>query len=107
VRDERMPRTVVVAYLVAGMWLAAYVATLLLRHHGQFWSWLDNWSVDAFEVTVALLCLSRFLLRRPGRSVGLAFGLGLLPGPSATSSSPSSPKEGRRPPPRRWPTPST
>ena len=73
-----MPRVVRVAYVVAGMGLAAYVAILLTRHHGQFWTWLDNWGVDAFEVTVALLCLSRFLLRRPGRSVGLAFGLGLL-----------------------------
>jgi len=73
-----MPRVVLAAYVVAGLCLAAYVSTLLLRHKGQFWPWLDNWSVDFFEVTVALLCLSRFLVKRPGRSVGLAFGLGLL-----------------------------
>ena len=68
----------VVAYAVAGAWLAIYVTTLLLRDHGQFWTWLDNWTVDAFELTMALLCLSRFLVKRPGRSVGLAFGLALL-----------------------------
>ena len=77
-RDQRMPRVTVIAYSVAGLWLAAYIATLLFRHTGQFWTWLDNWTVDAFELTVALLCLSRFLVKRPGRSVGLAFGLGLL-----------------------------
>ncbi len=77
-RDDRMPRVVVVAYVVAGLWLAGYAATLVFRHQGQFWTWLDNWTVDVFEVTVALLCLSRFLVKRPGRSVGLAFGLGLL-----------------------------
>jgi diguanylate cyclase (GGDEF)-like protein len=68
----------VVAYALAGVWLATYIATLVLRDDGQFWTWLDNWSVDALELTMALLCLSRFLVRRPGRSVGLAFGLGLL-----------------------------
>ena len=77
-RDQRMPRVTVIAYSVAGLWLAAYIATLLLRDTGQFWTWLDNWTVDAFELSVALLCLSRFLVKRPGRSVGLAFGLGLL-----------------------------
>jgi len=68
----------VAAYVVAGAWLAIYVSTLLLRSHGQFWTWLDNWTVDLFELTMAFLCLSRFLVKRPGRSVGLAFGLGLL-----------------------------
>ena len=77
-RDQRMPRVTVIAYSVAGLWLAAYIATLLIRHTGQFWTWLDNWTVDAFELSVALLCLSRFRVKRPGRSVGLAFGLGLL-----------------------------
>jgi len=61
-----MPRVVAVGYAVAALCLAAYIATLLLRHHGQFWAWLDNWSVDAFEASVALLCLSRFLVRRHG-----------------------------------------
>lgn len=75
--ELRTPRVIVVGYAVAGLCLAAYVVTLALRHHGQFWAWLDNWAVDAFELSVALLCLARFLVRRPGRSVGLAFGLGL------------------------------
>lgn len=34
--------------------------------------------MDAFELRMALLCLTRFLVKRPGRSVGLAFELGLL-----------------------------
>jgi hypothetical protein len=78
VRDQYMPQVMVVTYAAAGVWLAIYVATLLFRNHGQFWTWLDNWTVDTFELTLALLCLSRFLVKRPGRSVGLAFGLGLL-----------------------------
>jgi len=76
--DARMPRGVAVAYGVLGVLLAAYVATLVFRRPGQFWPVLDNWAVDAFEVTVAGLCLARYLLRRPGRTVGLAMGLGLL-----------------------------
>ena len=39
---------------------------------------LDNWCVDVFEVSIALLCIGRYLYRRPGRGVGLAMGLGLL-----------------------------
>ena len=73
-----MPRGIAVAYAVAGVLLVAYAATLLLRQTGQFWPVLDNWGVDAFEVSVALLCLARAILRRPGRAVGLAMGLGLL-----------------------------
>jgi len=73
-----MPRGIAVAYGVAAVLLAAYASTLLLRRTGQFWPLLDNWAVDAFEVSVALLCLARALLVRPGRAVGLAMGLGLL-----------------------------
>jgi diguanylate cyclase (GGDEF)-like protein len=73
-----MPRAVVAAYVVAGALLAAYIASLMLRRSGQFWPVLDNWCVDVFEVTIALLCLARYLDKRPGRSVGLAMGIGLL-----------------------------
>ena len=73
-----MPRGIAVAYAVAGVLLAAYASTLLLRRTGQFWPVLDNWGVDAFEVSVAMLCLARALFVRPGRAVGLAMGLGLL-----------------------------
>jgi|GEM_PF-2101180 len=31
-----MPRAMVVANAVTGVWLATYVTTLLLRNHGQF-----------------------------------------------------------------------
>jgi len=73
-----MPRGVAIAYGVIGLLLVAYASTLLLRRTGQFWPLLDNWAVDAFEVSVALLCLARYFLKRPGRTVGLTMGLGLL-----------------------------
>ncbi len=76
--NARVPRGVAVAYAVAGTLLAAYFASLLLRPTGDFWPVLDNWCVDVFEVSIALLCLGRYLDKRPGRGVGLAMGLGLL-----------------------------
>jgi len=73
-----MPRGVTVAYVVAGVLVAAYIASLMLRPTGQFWPLLDNWCVDVMEVSLALLCIGRYLDRRPGRGVGLSMGLGLL-----------------------------
>ncbi len=76
--DARMPRAIAAAYAVMAALLASYIATLLLRRPGQFWPILDNWCLDALEVTIALFCLGRYLYKRPGRGVGLAMGLGLL-----------------------------
>ncbi len=73
-----MPRTIALSYGLAALFLVIYIFTLLFRSPGQFWTFWDNWSVDAFEVTLALLCLGRYLYKRAGREVGLAMGLGLL-----------------------------
>ena len=77
-RLQRPPRVAVAAYVVAGVLLAAYVATLFVRRDGQMWPVLDNWCVDAFELVVASLALARSLVHRPGRAFALVLGLGLL-----------------------------
>ena len=58
--------------------LAAYALTLFTAHTGHIWSLIDNQVVVAFEVVLALGCLARARTRRPGRSVALVLGLGLL-----------------------------
>ena len=72
------PVLVVVAYAVAAALVVAYAGSLVLRPDGVSWELLDNWGGDAFELTVAGLCLARARSRRAGRGVALAVGLGLL-----------------------------
>ena len=72
------PRVVVVAYEVAGALAVAYAASLVVRPTGRAWPALDNWSVDAFELAVALLCLVGARVPRSGRGAAFALGLGLL-----------------------------
>jgi diguanylate cyclase (GGDEF)-like protein len=66
------------AYVVCGVLLATYLVTVLARPNGTYWTWLDGWGIDAFEVLVSSLCIARGLLKRPGRAVALFLGLGLL-----------------------------
>jgi len=75
---RRADSLVVVAYVVAALLALAFVVTLLIRPVGQAWPAVDNWGVDSFEVVVALACLARALVPRPGRGVALAMGSGLL-----------------------------
>ncbi|HSZ37420.1 MAG TPA: diguanylate cyclase, partial [Acidimicrobiales bacterium] len=71
-------RRVGACYAAAAVLLVAYCISLLLRRHGQTWTWIDNWGVDGFEVALACLCLGRAAVRGPGRWVALPLGLGLL-----------------------------
>jgi diguanylate cyclase len=73
-----LPDFAAVFYLAATALLAAYAVTLFTPHTGHIWSLIDNQVVDAFEVVLALGCLARARTRRPGRSVALMLGLGLL-----------------------------
>ena len=75
---RRTSRFVVVTYAVAGALAAAYAVSLVVRPDGRTWNALDGWGVDAFELAVAVLCLVRARVARPGRGVALALGLGLL-----------------------------
>ena len=75
---ERQPLIAKLAYLVLGAALIADVMTLLLRHNGQSWPFIDTWGVDSFELVVALAALARSIIPRPGRGFALVLGLGLL-----------------------------
>jgi len=61
-----------------GFVLIGYLASLLLRHEGQTWIWLDGWVVGGVELVASALCIARGLLRRPGRETALVLGAALL-----------------------------
>jgi diguanylate cyclase len=66
-----------IAYGAMGLLLVGYLAFKLF--HGDDYSPLvDGWMVAGFELTASALCLARGLLRRSGRAVALALGVGLL-----------------------------
>ena len=77
-QQGRPSRRIAACYAVAAVLLLALGVSLVLRQRGQTWAWLDNWGVDALEVTLACLCLGRAAVRGPGRWLALPFGLGLL-----------------------------
>ncbi len=66
------------AYGVFGLLLTAFLVLVVVRRNGTYWTWLDGWGVDCFEVLVSSLCIARSLLKRPGRAVALTLGLGLM-----------------------------
>ncbi|MGO9856134.1 MAG: putative bifunctional diguanylate cyclase/phosphodiesterase [Acidimicrobiales bacterium] len=74
----RLHSRVLALYLGAVVVLVAYATTLFTRHSGHIWPLIDNQLVDAFEVVLALGCLGRGLIRKPGRGYSLALGVGLL-----------------------------
>lgn len=61
-----------------GILLVDYLEWLALRPHVQYSLDLNGWAVDGFEVVVAVLCLTRALLRAPGRAAALALGAAFL-----------------------------
>jgi len=63
---------------VLGVAVLAYLVSLVVRRPDQQWTWLDGWGVAGFEVVAAALCVARGVTRRPGRSVPLLLGFGLL-----------------------------
>jgi diguanylate cyclase (GGDEF)-like protein len=75
---DRARRALWTVYAVFGVLLAAFLVVILARRNGTYWTWLDGWGVDCFEVIVSSLCIARGLLKRPGRSVALVLGIGLL-----------------------------
>lgn len=65
-------------FALLGLLVAGYLASLILRGGDQRWLWLDGWGVCAVELVACALCMGRALLPRPGRTVALVLGLGLL-----------------------------
>jgi diguanylate cyclase (GGDEF)-like protein len=71
-------RRAVAAYAAAGLLLTLYAGTLIFRPVGRVWPILDNGLVDAFEIAMALGCLTCVLVRKSGRVGTTALGAGLL-----------------------------
>ena len=67
-----------ILHALLGALVAGYLLALIVRPAGDSSTWLDGWSVDAFELVVCGLALSRGLVRRPGRRVALALGAAML-----------------------------
>jgi diguanylate cyclase len=67
-----------VVFGLLGALLLAYLASLVLRPAGETWTWLDGWCVAGFEVVGSLICVTRGLVGRPGRTAALLLGLGVL-----------------------------
>ncbi|MGA8296151.1 MAG: EAL domain-containing protein [Acidimicrobiales bacterium] len=61
-----------------GVLIVAYALSMVLRHSLGFEPAIDGWPVDAFEFFTAGLCIARGFVKRPGRTVALLFGAGLL-----------------------------
>ncbi|HVA53262.1 MAG TPA: bifunctional diguanylate cyclase/phosphodiesterase [Acidimicrobiales bacterium] len=75
---RRQRKWILAIYLVLAVLLVAYFISLLVRRSGQEWSWLDGWSVAAFEFTASLICVYKGLARRPGRVMPLILGFSVL-----------------------------
>jgi diguanylate cyclase (GGDEF)-like protein len=63
---------------VLGLVLVAYLVSLLVRPGDAYWTWLDGWVVCGVEFAGSILCLTKGVVRRPGRTATLALGIGLL-----------------------------
>jgi diguanylate cyclase (GGDEF)-like protein len=63
---------------VLGLVLVAYLVSLLVRPGEPYWTWLDGWVVCGVEFAGSILCITKGLVRRPGRVATLALGVGLL-----------------------------
>jgi len=61
-----------------GLVLVAYLVSLLVRPGDAYWTWLDGWVVCGVEFAGSILCITKGVVRRPGRTATLALGIGLL-----------------------------
>lgn len=66
------------AYVILGVLVLAYVVSVAARDGHATSRLLDGWGADALELLGSTLCLARAAVRRPGRGVALALGLGVL-----------------------------
>lgn len=63
---------------LSGAVVMAYLVSLMLRGPNSYWTWLDGWVVCGVELFVCGLCITRALVKRPGRLPALFLGLSLL-----------------------------
>ena len=71
-------RRAAVVYACAGLLLTVYAGTLVFRPVGRVWPIVDNGLIDAFEVALALGCLTCVVVGQSGRVGTTALGAGLL-----------------------------
>ncbi|MGA2530358.1 MAG: EAL domain-containing protein [Acidimicrobiales bacterium] len=57
--------------------LLGYLATLVARSSGEYWTWLDGWVVCGIECVASALCIAKGLVRAPNRVAVLILGLAL------------------------------
>ena len=58
--------------------VVAYMVLVVVRGPATYWTWLDGWAVCGLEIAGSALCLTRALIRRPGRAPALFLGVSLL-----------------------------
>jgi diguanylate cyclase len=58
--------------------LIAYIVYSFVTGNGSQPVWVSGWGVDAFELTVAVLCLSKAFVRQTHRGMPIALGCALL-----------------------------
>jgi diguanylate cyclase (GGDEF)-like protein len=75
---EPLPNGLWVVYGLLGLCLIAYGVYVCVRPAGQYSTAIDGWGVDAGELIAGALCVARACTSRPGRSVILPVGIGIL-----------------------------
>ena len=76
--EARHRKLLLGTYALLVVLLVAYLVSVLARHNGSYWTWLDGWVIDVFEVVASGLCLSRIWIKRTGRAVAGFLGISLL-----------------------------
>jgi diguanylate cyclase len=76
-RGLRAPSPIWAAYGLLGALLLGYMLSLIVRTPGDSSTWLDGWSVCAFEFVVCAMTIGRGIVHRPGRTVSLTLGLAM------------------------------
>ncbi|MEP6641683.1 MAG: GGDEF domain-containing protein, partial [Gaiellales bacterium] len=73
-RGGRAPRTIWAAYGLLGALLLGYLVSLIVRSPGDDSTWLDGWTMCAFELVACAMAFGRGIVWRPGRAVCLTLG---------------------------------
>jgi diguanylate cyclase (GGDEF)-like protein len=73
----RRPTTIWVAFGLLGVLLLGYLISLIVRAPSDSLTWLDGWSVCAFELVVCAMAIGRGIMRRQGRTVSLTLGVAM------------------------------
>jgi len=66
------------SYAVLTVFLAGYLASLIIRQGDENWTWFDGWAVCGAEILASVLCLGRAVFWPRRRFVALALGIATL-----------------------------